>query len=75
MTAAKVGPWAQGYTAATTVLDTLPGHLLRVLVPRLLNVADEPSDDPRYTAGFRAALTDALNGIMRTWPTRTGHRR
>ncbi|RPA12757.1 hypothetical protein EEB19_05055 [Gordonia sp. OPL2] len=60
------------------MLDTLPGPLLRVLVPRLLAVGDDTHDDPRYTAGYRAALHEAVSpqpGTMNAWPTRTGHRR
>ncbi|MCH5644147.1 hypothetical protein [Gordonia sp. ABSL49_1] len=64
MTAAAVGPdkWTDGYQAAADLLGNLPGPMLSVFVPRLLNVTDDPDDDPHFCARFRACLLDALAG-------------
>jgi hypothetical protein len=52
----------QGYTNTCDTLNDLPGPLLDMFVPKLLNVEDDPDDDPIYCAGYRQALADALAG-------------
>ncbi|EON31985.1 hypothetical protein GTC6_15284 [Gordonia terrae C-6] len=54
--------WRDGYRAATEALNKVPGPLFRVFVPRLLAATDDPNDPPRYCAGYRAALTEAMSG-------------
>lgn len=65
VTASAVGPdrWMQGYMNATDTLNALPGPLLAMFVPKLLNIQDDPDDDPAFCAGYRQALADALAGV------------
>lgn len=58
---ATTNPWINGYNTASEILNELPGPLVALFARKLLSVNDDPADDPRYCAGFRQAMKEAVN--------------
>lgn len=54
--------WTRGYLAAADRVAGLPGPILEPLVARILHVDPDPTHDPDYDTGYRAALKDVTSG-------------
>ncbi|MEY1676490.1 hypothetical protein AB4Z55_20165 [Gordonia sp. ABKF26] len=54
--------WTRGYLAAADRVAGIPGPILPALLTRILDVAPDPTHDPDYDTGYRAALQDVISG-------------